>query len=238
MSTLIRTLNNEGRAEFRRYLTRLRENPQWAPPHELLSDEQFSSALPDNIELEPQQFATRYEIGVYLVERLQSLDPHAISHDQGLWSWLALYYFDQLCPKNAEGKRKVSQDYNYLLSQDYRHHPRHALRTTWHFVRLYGDQVRFMFSKAPNERGEIIEQLGAQQELAASPGVIAAANVLYDDKESGTFKRGAAGRGAGSIVRFIRVLRQFRLTFDLYEIDGNDLVRMLPREFDRFRPAD
>jgi hypothetical protein len=92
-----------------------------------------------------------------------------------------------------------------------------------------------MFSKPPGERGEIVEQLSARQEIAACPAVIAAASELYNDAERRTFKKGAAGRSRGSIVRLIKVLQQYQLTYDLYSLSGRQLVSMLPSEFDRFR---
>ena len=125
--------------------------------------------------------------------------------------------------------------YQYVLSRDYRYHSRHALRTTCEYVRQYGEAVQFMFSKSPSERGEIIEQLSARQEIAACPAVVEAASELYNDKDRGTFKKGAAGRGRGSIVRLIKVLQQYQRTYDLYSLTGHQLVRMLPPEFDRFR---
>ena len=237
MSQKLRCMNENGMNEFRRYLIALRQSQKLPPPWEILSDDTTSELFAIDIEIDRPIFESRFDMGVYLVDKLRHIDSHVIEHHTGLWSWLALYYFDQLCPSDTNWERAPRENYTYLLSRDYRHHSRHAIRTTWHFVRLYGEKVRFMFSKPPHERGEIIEQLAARQELAASPGVISAANILYDDAERKTFKRGAAGRKAGSIWRFISVLQQFRLTYDLYDISGEDLTELLPPEFDRFRNA-
>lgn len=237
MSITLRRFSDEGILRFQEYLDALRLGESASFPSTLLANPAMTEELPGaDIDAE-RKFGSRHEMGEYLVEAMKNLDQQAISHDTGLWSWLAFCFFDQLCPKDATGKRKPSMAYTYVLSRDYRHHARHAIRTTYYFVQRYGDKVRFMFSKLPSERGEIVEQLAARQELAASAGVIEAAHILYDDPVRQTFKSGAAGRGKGSIIRFVRVLQQFQLTYDLFSLTGSELVGLLPKEFDRFRQS-
>ncbi len=235
--TKLRLLNQDGLAEFQRYLTGLRNGHMKEPPFDLLDNPATSEELLPLIDIEYRDFATRYELGCYLVDKLSVLDQHEISHDSGVWSWIALWLFDQLCPSDKDGHRKPREDYHYVLSRDYRHHARHAIRTTYQFVRRYGSEVVFMFSQSLEKRGEIVEQLVARQELAAAPGVVQAASILYNDPDRHSFKIGSAGSGRGSVRRFVRVLQQFQLTYDLFSISGKDLVVLLPNEFDRFRPA-
>jgi hypothetical protein len=238
LTTELRRLTDEGMTLFSDSIAAVRSGSLAKIPFDALEDNKYSVAISNAPFVEHREFVSRFEMGEYLVDVLSVFEWQEIAHDAELWSWLALYYFDQLCPADATGKRKPSMAYQYVLSRDYRHHSRHALRTTCEFVRQYGSIVQFMFSKSPSERGEIIEQLSARQEIAACPGVIEAASALYDDSTRGTFKRGAAGRGRGSIVRLIKVLQQYQLTYDLYSVTGQQLVDMLPAEFDRFRGDD
>jgi hypothetical protein len=235
MSNELRRLNNEGLQLFSDSIAAMRLGSAGQAPASILTDDRYSVAIENAPALELKTFDSRFEMGEYLVDVLSVFNWQDIDHDAGLWSWLALYYFDQLCPSDAAGKRKPSMAYQYVLSRDYRYHSRHALRTTCDYVRQYGEVVRFMFSKSPGERGEIVEQLSARQEIAACPAVVEAASALYNDEERRTFKKGAAGRGRGSIVRLIKVLQQYQLTYDLYSLTGSQLVNMLPAEFDRFR---
>lgn len=235
MTAPLRRLNEDGMALFSNCIVAIRSGSSSEVPFGILEDSKFSDDIEGAPTITKSDFATRFEMGEYLIDVLSDFDWHEIAHDAGLWSWLALYFFDQLCPADATGKRKPSMEYQYVLSRDYRHHSRHALRTTCEYIRQYGASVHFMFSKSPCERGEIIEQLSARQEIAACPGVVEVASALYDDAERGTFKKGAAGRGRGSIVRLIRVMQQYQLTYDLYSVTGAQLFEMLPAEFDRFR---
>lgn len=239
MPDVLRSLNERGTTEFRDYLRRLRETATLTPPYGLLRDNNFSEAVvpPTDLDRRETGFVSRHELGMYLTEKLEPIGKQEVLANRGLWNWLALYYFDQLCPADAQGRRKPREIYSYILSDNFRHFPRHAVRTTYQFVSEYGDAVRFMFSKEPSKRGEIIEQLAARIELASSPTVIRAASLLYQDSHTGGFKTGAAGRKGGAVNRFMSVLRQFQLTYDLHTLTPQQLVEMLPREFDRFRPT-
>ena len=234
MTTELKRLNDRGLAAFAEYIDDVRNGSDAAPPLNLLTDAQFSEDIPWAVKLPNQSFATRYEMGEFLVKYLAPCSQTQISHDVGVWSWLALFFFDQLCPI-VSGRRKLREDYTYILSRDYKHHPRHSVRTSYMLVRDYGDKVAFMFSKGLHERGEIVEQLAARQELVACQGVVETAHALYDDPVRRTFKRGAASKGKGSVRRFISILQQFNLTYDLGSLGSGDILSMLPAEFDRFK---
>jgi hypothetical protein len=173
--------------------------------------------------------------------RLGPLEPATISNDRGLWTWLAIYLFDQLCPVASDGKRKLDKQYRYVLSSDYRHYYRHLVRTPWQLCRDHGPNSRFLLlasndSTEPLRRhGDILEQLGGTQSIIRSRPIIAEASRLYSDPLSGRPKKGAAGKGGGSIRRFARVLRQLDLTFDAELMPSGGLGAILPGEFDGWK---
>ncbi|MBM7117948.1 hypothetical protein [Archangium primigenium] len=43
--------------------------------------------------------------------------------------------------------------------------------------------------------------------------------------------------GAGGIVRFVKVFWQLHLTYDLYSLDADQILDLLPPEFDRYRAS-
>ena len=231
----VRKLNNMGVGEFEKYIDHLRRGNEQNYPGHLLDSDEYSEPINLDIEVDPdRQFESRFEIGQYLIQQFgdQSIQKH--KGDLGFWSWLALLWFQQLCPKK-KGSPKPSQAYNYILSKDYRHRPRHALFMTWQLVDLYGDQSIFMLGKEPSTRGELTEQLMARQEILYSRSAMQLANSLYYDPERKTFKKGVTSRNkGGTVTRFINWLDQLRLNFDIHSISSNDLQEMLPGEFDRF----
>ncbi|MCG7984688.1 MAG: hypothetical protein JAY90_18300 [Candidatus Thiodiazotropha lotti] len=231
-----RRLNEQGMDAFQRHIQELADGTKLDTPAHLLTDPRYSEEIDTDVEVDPREFQTRFELGIYLTDILKETPIQALMGDTGFWSWLALYWFDQLCPQQANGTRKPSKPYNYILSPNYNHRPRHALFTTWMLVNRYGDTALFLLSKGPHERGELIEQLAARQYLISCQGVIETAKELYYDPERKTFKRGATSqKRQGNIRRFISYLQQLDLTYDLGTLASDALLEMLPDEYSAFR---
>lgn len=231
----IRRLTNEGTRRFAEYLEQLRTNPSSPPPLEVLDDPVCSEDAECGAEVDERAFTSRYELGTHLVDALEECDQRRIGNDAGLWNWLALLYFGQIC-KSIGGARKPSEDAHYILSSHFGKRPRHAIRTTYLLIRRYGGKVKFMFSKL-DERGELIEQIAATQYLWACEGVIDAASRLYQDDLKSTFKTGAGGSRGGSARRLKTYLSQLTLTYDLLSLSADEILALLPAEYNKFKPA-
>jgi hypothetical protein len=238
MSDALRKLNDEGIARFSEYLKGGAHGPA---PKDLLENPTTSEMTDAPVRMAVRQFTDRYEFGRELAMRLSALDPARISGDRGLWTGLALFWFDQLCPPLADGKRTPDNEYRYILSTDYRHYYRHLVRTPWQLLRDHGANSRFLLMSASSvtdplrRHGDILEQLGGTQSIIRSKAIIAEASKLYGDPISGRPKKGAAGKGGGSIRRFARVLRQLDLTFDPELLPPGGLVGILPDEFSSWK---
>ena len=234
----VRKLNDYGIAEFTIFIDNCRSGVRQNIPSYLLDDDRSSVPLDIDLEVIDREFASRFEIGVYLQEIFEGADIQSLIGDQGFWSWFALMWFDKLCPSSADGIRKPSKEYNYILSKNYNHRPRHAIYMTWQLVNRYGDDVRFMLSKEASTRGELTEQMMARQEVLTSDGVMRLASALYYDNETGIFKKGAASRkSAGCVARYINWLQQLQMTYDIFSTSKEELEELLPEEFGRFRVA-
>mgnify|MGYP006981142763 CR=1 FL=1 len=234
-----RKLNEQGLEEFRQFIDNLRNGGKQNTPSYLLTDPTTSEPLGFELQLPDVTFSTRYELGSYLCEQFSELNMQSMIGDIGFWSSLALHWFDQLCPEADDGSRKPpSQAYNYILSNNYNHRPRHAIFTTWQLVDRYGEDARFLLCRELPIRGEITEQLMARQYFLSCRGLMQAASRLYYDEESGSFKKGAAARSsAGCIHRFVAWLHQIELTYDLYSLNCEDVLDLMPKEFDRFKAS-
>src|ERR1700733_5254829 len=114
MPDVVRCFNDQGLAEFSRWL---RIGAPGAVPPSLLTDTEFSAPLAKIQIPEVPTFKDRYEFGLFLVDLLGQYDPHLISYNRGLWSWLAALFFEQLAPANVEGKRSLRRPYVYVLSE-------------------------------------------------------------------------------------------------------------------------
>jgi hypothetical protein len=92
-----------------------------------------------------------------------------------------------------------------------------------------------MLSGPLHVHGEAAEQLGAYQDVITCAPLIAAIGSLVWDVERGKLKRGFGGSGPGSARRVQVVAKQFSLTYDLHSMRPEQILDLLPREFDRFR---
>jgi hypothetical protein len=234
MPDLVRCFNEQGLAEFSRWL---RNGAAGAVPASLLMDSDFSAPLAQIHIPDTPKFKDRYEFGLFLVDLLAPYDPHLISYNRGLWSWLAALFFEQLAPADADGKRSLRRPYVYVLSES-RIYYRHLVRGPWYVVRTHGPEARYLLAPmrtddpAPLSRQSyLLDQLAARQFVISSPTLIAAARRLYTDPRTGRQRRGAGAKGKGSPRRLALIANQLALTYDIHNMSVDQFMKILPREF-------
>jgi hypothetical protein len=230
----VRVLNAEGLTKFTEYLAELRAAPSMAPPFELLTDGRYSDPFDPPVTIEPRSFNSAYEIGAYMIEVFESCEDRLISRNHGLWSWLALFYFDQLCKPDGSGNRKPLEDAVYVLEErfSFRRYYRHGIRTPWMAVKEHGEHAKvLLLTSGKGTRTDINEQLGAYQHLFANKTIIASAYAMYFDATQQKPRRGAGGKGGGSARRLASIARQLELTYDLQECTPSKFLALLPKEF-------
>lgn len=230
----LRRLNDPGILKFRDYIDSLRAGNKKAYPAYLLDDEQASSQIQISVEIERREFLNRYELGDYLRAQFADFDMQPFLGDCGFWSWIALFYFQQLCPEQ-DGILRPAHAYNYILSKSFRERPRHSIYITWQLVNRYGPESRFLLSGELWKRGEAIDQIMMRANVLSFEGVIRLASELYTDPSSGGFKRGTTSRKkGGSVYRYMKWLKQIENTYDLHSISVDGLKSILPKEFGAF----
>ena len=96
-----------------------------------------------------------------------------------------------------------------------------------------------MFLHGPlHQHGDFSEQLASRMELITNRSLIEAVDRLYFSPrpDGGTTKRGAATRSRpGNVRRLIVVVQQLDLTYDLYAMTSEQILSLLPSEFDAWR---
>lgn len=234
---LLRSLNRHGIDAFRQHVELLRTGHNAPTPLHLLENPDFSRPLP--FEFEPKDadgFGNRAEMGAYLASVLDNVRGQ-ILHDEGFWSAMGLKWFDHLCPPRADGTRKPGENARYVL-EPHRRAYRHLVWGSWWAIDRYGEDGRYLLlpitiGEHPLEfgGGEVMGQIGANQMTTSAPSVIRLGRMLYADPLTGRQRRGSGGKGRGSPRRFVKVLRQFQLTYDFGSMDESKLKALLPKEF-------
>lgn len=233
----VRALNGAGIERFRAYLAELRSGARADPPRALLADPALTDELSAEVQVEPERFATRWRAGEYLWQRLAALPPEEVEGNRGLWAWLALFYFDQLAPRRTDGTRRPGRDYRHVPDFDFRYRYRHLLFGPFAVYRRHRAHAILVLSGPLHLEPAVYHEVTSRQDLIASRGVIEALNALYLDRARGLPKRGTQGgpEHPGTLRRFVRVLQQLDLTYDIYGMPGKAIVELLPLEFDAWR---
>lgn len=238
MSNLIsvRTFNEEGLNEFEKVISDLRNGTLKTIPESLLYDSQFSTLFEPIINIEKVDYKNKNELVPFLVKALDVQNNKSLYFNKGLWSWLAALFFDNICPIDGHGRRKINENAYYVLREpkNYTKYYRHLLAYPSRVYSEIQDAAKIFLIGTFQKRGEITEQFGAYQEIALNKGILDAANTLYWDETKKALKRGAASKSGGSARRLVRIIRQYQLTYDLNSMNGDQIVEMLPFEFDKW----
>lgn len=223
----------------------LEANEAGTPPAELA---EASGLVEPSYDLEiddKMQFASRHDLGRYLVETFHAQDFTELlaPENDGLWSWLTVIYFTQIAP----GKHKRPE--HYLVTRKgaagslaYRH----AVRTSFELTYIHGDMAKICLAGPMARWGEMSEQLASRQTLAHNKAFFGTAHSLYiaDGKllrGAGTKPKKPAQRkpgdraGLGGARRLALALQRLDLTFDTEVMTAGQLVERLPKEFSRWQ---
>lgn len=233
----LRRLQNEGIEQFEDYLSTLTTEYPDDFPEDLLQDPALARLVEPNIDVETIGFETRFDVGEYLFRKLDGI--LNIDTDKKLWTWLALFYFRELCPEDTFGRRKPNEMARWILEiANFRTYYRHLLSGPFNIYRAYRDEpdaALALLCTRPDQISDVVEQLSSRQELVTNRSVVRAATHLYVDKASGKLKTHAPGKGPGSARRLADVVNQFDLTYDLYSMTTDEILDTLPAEFDYFK---
>ncbi|MCI0361142.1 MAG: hypothetical protein L0211_21895 [Planctomycetaceae bacterium] len=234
----VRKLTDVGIASFTDYLKRVSEGEALEPPTHLLFDSEASEALLGTAEVEQVVLDTKLMAAKYLQRQLASLDRIEVDNSVGLWTWLSLYFFEQLCPASANGRREPGELVRHVLSPFFKKYYRHLLGGPCRLLQLHGEFARvFLYGPLP-EHGDFSEQLASRMQIITNRALIEAVDRLYFDAKAeggGRPKRGALTRSrAGNLRRLVAVIQQFDLTYDLYAMSADEIIELLPKEFGRW----
>jgi hypothetical protein len=237
----LRKLTEKGIEAFRQYLHRLMQGSTDEPPFRLLTEPEFSQPLQQSTVIEPRRFASRLDFACYLDQALEVLPqrPDLMVADVGLWSWLSLFYFDQTCPINEKGGRKPGRDYRHIPEPGYPNGHRHLLLGAYLVYTLYGwgDELsRLLLSTALAVESHFHHEIAARHSFITNRGIMEALHLLYYDDVQNKPRRGPVmkRKAPGSLYRFIDLVQQLDLTYDLYSMSGSAILGLLPAEFNHW----
>lgn len=163
------------------------------------------------------------------------MDPSPV--DVGLWSWLSLLLFDQVCPPQADGSRKVGAFPRYVPEpSNFRRRYRHLLSAPYAILRLHRDnpcRTKVVLAGPLHQPGELAEQISARSDFISSAGAMSLATYLFVDASTDKRRRGASGAAA---ARLGKLINQYTRTWDFEMLEPAEFAAALPKELRRFIP--
>lgn len=216
----LRRFTREGVSRFEAFLTNLETDARLQVPEYLLTDPKLSEGIGGEVEIEVRSFETRLEAAKYLDCLICPAGLTQPEGDVGLWSWLALLYFDQLCPLERGGVRKVNEHARYVPQIDMsRRYYRHMLLGPWMMLQAHRDcpdRLLGLLSSPMNvATSETYRLFIENASLISCPAVVEMATWLYFDRQKGKLKRGSGAKVAGGCRRLIQFLQQLDCTFEV-----------------------
>ncbi len=237
---VIRVLTDRGTELFRDYIMEVKVDSKKSPPVDKLSRLPWSSEFTPRIELDSLSVTTRMELSKYLVDLFEanSVDRKDILDNPGMWSWLALLWFDDLCPVESNGSRKVRETSRYVCSSHYTDYYRHLVAASWDIYYLHRENSRLFLWTPLYIHNDFIEQLASRQNVITNKTLIEVFDRLYWDLKSDRPKSGAQSRDRlGNFRRLRSFIQQVELTYDLHAMSTRDILALLPGEYDPWKQS-
>jgi hypothetical protein len=234
----LRRLKEQGILQFTDFLYSLIGNTPLPYPSALLTDPEVTDEISPSIEIEQRAFGTRFAAAEYLFNLFKGSGLIDIERDRDLWAWLSLFYFEELCPPDAKGRRKPGELARWILNTSGRRYYRHLLAGPFFVFRQHAvrpERALALLCGPLHQMSDVYLEIADSPQLVTNAGVVELATRLYYDPQKGKLKRGTARDRPGGARRMGEVLSQFDCTWDLYSMDADEVLSLLPREFDRFK---
>ena len=224
-----------GLAAFTAFLDSCTTDSPLPWPESALTDPRYSERVDAAVALESRSFFTRFEMVAYLEQCFVAADFRPLRTDRNLWAWIACFYFQEICPIGREGAWQPGALARWVpQSADWRRYYRHLVAGPYFIYRAHIDDPKralALLCQRPGRPGDLVEQLASRQQIVTNPAIMQIATDCFVDAATGQQKRAANSKGAGGARRFVDVLNQFDVTWDLSSISADGLRSMIPSEF-------
>lgn len=234
----VREFNEAGLVALEAFLSTVKAN-QWAQNDldHLVASTDLSHVFTPAVEVEQRPLPTRAAAAEYLVDVFGASTVADMPWSPGVWAWLSAFFFHELCPAKKDGSRKPGELARWIPEGGAWRFYRHLLAGPTRICLAYGKQVEragIVLCQPPHTPGDFVGQLAASQRLIESTAIIESASALYYDESRKSPKRGAAPNhpAPGTLRRFMAVMNQLDLTWDLNGMTAGSLLGLLPKEFD------
>jgi len=231
----VKSFNKAGIAAFKDFLQSTRDGKNRQNPVELLDDSGLNQVGYEDVTVESRSFASRRDAAEYFHQRFKLIPSVELRNDAGLWTWLSLFYFDQICPE-IDGERKVRNDYTYIFMPDQSlYFYRHLLFVAWYAKYVSPMHNRLFLDTTIYQLDKFTQDIMKRLYLTRIDCIFEVLDRLYWDRQTNRPRKGVNSPGkitAGDLThRFPTRIRQLEKTYDLMSLSADQLLELLGEEF-------
>ena len=236
--TPLRIMLPECENQFREYIQQVRVNPSISRPD--LNQDMYSQEFSPKVEVDEKvSFASKLALAKYLDQcfRTVGISREDVLGNKGLWTWLAYLWFDQLT-NNCRNILKREEYYICTEPSNYRRYYLHLVASPYIIYSLHGVPISmpFLYNEVWKSN-DFAERVAPNQFIISHKNLVEVIYKLYYDESKNRPKKGATGRNiGGGVRRFIKVIQQFEFTYDIYSMPSEQIIDLLPHEFDPWKP--
>ena len=248
-TVIVRTFNARGVERFRQALDSYQaREANVRDVTALATDPSLSGALRQRLSIDVPMLASKRDLAALVCSAFinagnTQLPIVPTPEYQHMWTWLAARCFHLI--KTPSMSRKLNEHAYYVCDNNWNRFYRHRIagpaRLYWLF-RSRIEDARILLHGPAHEHSDWEAQLAGRQNRIRHPELIAAANTLYWDGAKQRPKRGAQTRpsnssraGGGTLRRLITFIDQVDLTHDVNSMSSDQILDLLPKEFDRWK---
>ncbi len=236
----LRVMNSEGNRIFMKFINDCKNGNNYSKPD--LNKDEYSSEFPISCDiLTKMDFKTKLDLAKYLINTFSNINivREQITSNPGIWTWIAYTWFEDLATDKF-GRLNPMEDVRYIFSEDFRKKYRHLIRMPYDMLSLHGENASMLFLYGPvNIQGDYVEQALSKIDFYSNSSIIKTFTELYFDRETMKPKKGSQGKNRGGNLRRLKtILKQLVLTYDLYSCSCDEIMKLLPEEFDSWKNVD
>ncbi len=234
-------MTDAGIKSSREFFTGLRDGQQPEFPEYVLTDPQFAKPLEPETRLKQNKFGNKRVAGAYLEHRLQHLDYRQVIGNYPLWSWIGMFYIETLSERNSDGTILMQRrpDYAHVIDRNEVSQTRdahaHRLMHSYELYTTHGEKAWWMLDQPVYAYPGFIQRVIRSPERFRSPGVIDLVHMLYVNPLTKEVSRRASEQNSGDLpgglLRLNVILDQLSVNYDIYGMDADRIMELLPAEF-------
>ncbi len=245
----VRMFNERGMQRFEEFLRRYAEgSAKVGDVNRLLGESNLTSSYEPRVDVEIPVLCTKRELAekvaiAFQESGLAELPSRASIENRGMWTWLAAATFHLIKPPLTRNKQNRLRDFSYYVLDAnglrfYRHRVAGPARIYW-ILRDEPTMARLFLGGDIHGVTEFEERLAVTMRYISNRELVRVVDTLYFDPKRFRQKVGAVSDASrpGVLRRFMTVIDQLDLTYDLRSMTAEQILDLLPREFDRWKPA-